>query len=70
MSKLIKLSILLLLIGQVFSVSPPGDVVGKLSVGYQEWFVGKDDGLSVNGWTHWIHLKPGKPRSENVKFEL
>ena len=60
----------MLLIDQVTSVSPPGDVVGKLSVGYQGWFVAEGDGSPINQWFHWTHEKPGKPRPENVKFEI
>ena len=67
---LIKLCSILVLIDQVTSVSPPGDVVGKLSVGYQGWFIAEHDGSPINNWTHWTHLKPGKPRPENVKFEI
>ena len=66
---LIKLCSILVLIDQVTSVSPPGDV-GKLSVGYQGWFIAEHDGSPINNWTHWTHLKPGKPRPENVKFEI
>ena len=67
---LIKVLSIFLLIQQVISVSQPGDVVGKLSVGYQGWFAAQNDGSPVNDWVHWTHLKPGKPRSENVKFEI
>ena len=67
---LIKVLSIFLLIQQVISVSQPGDVVGKLSVGYQGWFAAQGDGSPVNDWVHWTHLKPGKPRSENVKFEI
>lgn len=32
--------------------SPVGDVVGKLTVGYQGWFNAPGDGSAVNRWTH------------------
>lgn len=48
--------ILLLLFGiarGALSQSPPGDVVGKLCVGYQGWFTAQNDGSPVNIWVHW-----------------
>ncbi|MEV8095324.1 hypothetical protein [Kitasatospora sp. NPDC085879] len=33
--------------------SPPGDVVGKITVGYQGWFACPGDGAPINGWWHW-----------------
>ncbi|MEV6283683.1 glycoside hydrolase family 71/99-like protein [Kribbella sp. NPDC051770] len=33
--------------------SPPGDVVGKITVGYQGWFACAGDGAPINGWWHW-----------------
>src|SRR5438876_11290356 len=33
--------------------SPPGDVVGKITVGYQGWFACKGDGSPINAWWHW-----------------
>jgi hypothetical protein len=33
--------------------SAVGDVVGKISVGYQGWFACKGDGAPINGWWHW-----------------
>jgi hypothetical protein len=35
------------------SASPPGDVVGKVTVGYQGWFACSGDGAPINGWWHW-----------------
>src|SRR5260221_4193077 len=33
-------------------VSGPGDVVGKVSVGYQGWFAAQGDGSPFGGWWH------------------
>jgi len=35
------------------AVSPPGDVVGKITVGYQGWFACIGDGAPINAWWHW-----------------
>ncbi|MEV4604527.1 glycoside hydrolase family 71/99-like protein [Amycolatopsis sp. NPDC049253] len=37
----------------VAAASPPGDVVGKITVGYQGWFACAGDGAPINGWWHW-----------------
>jgi hypothetical protein len=36
-----------------YAASPPGDVVGKITVGYQGWFACAGDGAPINGWWHW-----------------
>lgn len=33
--------------------SPEGDVVGKITVGYQGWFACTGDGSPINKWWHW-----------------
>jgi len=33
--------------------SPVGDVVGKITVGYQGWFATKGDGSPIDAWWHW-----------------
>jgi hypothetical protein len=33
--------------------SPVGDVVGKITVGYQGWFAAKGDGSPIDAWWHW-----------------
>ncbi|HEY2672087.1 MAG TPA: lectin [Rugosimonospora sp.] len=35
------------------AASAPGDVVGKVTVGYQGWFACTGDGAPINGWWHW-----------------
>jgi chitodextrinase len=35
------------------AASPVGDVVGKITVGYQGWFACIGDGAPINGWWHW-----------------
>lgn len=36
----------------VNGISAPGDVVGKVTVGYQGWFSCPSDGGAINGWNH------------------
>ena len=38
------------------AASPPGDVVGRVTVGYQGWFACTGDGAPINGWWHWSAL--------------
>lgn len=54
--------------GKISSVSPTGDVVGKLVVGYQGWFGGPGDGSPFNSWRHWV--ANGTPGPGNQTFEL
>ncbi|NAS20593.1 xylosidase [Herbidospora sp. NEAU-GS84] len=35
------------------AASPPGDVVGKITVGYQGWFACRGDGSPIDRWWHW-----------------
>lgn len=39
--------------GVANAASPPGDVVGKITVGYQGWFACAGDGAPITGWWHW-----------------
>jgi len=50
------------------AVSPPGDVVGKLVVGYQGWFACPGDGSPNNRWVHWA--SGTTPSPGNQTFEL
>jgi hypothetical protein len=34
------------------AATPPSDIVGKITVGYQGWFSAKGDGSPVNNWGH------------------
>lgn len=35
------------------AASPPGDVVGKIAVGYQGWFACTGDGAPIGTWWHY-----------------
>ena len=52
----------------VISPSAPGDVVGKVVVGYQGWFGAAGDGSPFNSWRHWA--VSGVPAPNNQSFEL
>ncbi|GAA3005475.1 hypothetical protein GCM10020229_16690 [Kitasatospora albolonga] len=47
------------------AVSGPGDVVGKVTVGYQGWFACAGDGAPVNGWWHWAQNWGQVPSAAN-----
>ncbi|SEO26660.1 discoidin domain-containing protein [Actinacidiphila rubida] len=49
--------------------SPPGDVVGKVTVGYQGWFACIGDGAPINGWWHWTQNwgQPPSPSNTGIK---
>lgn len=46
--------------------SPPGDVVGKVTVGYQGWFACKGDGAPIDGWWHWTQDWGRSPSPSNT----
>jgi hypothetical protein len=48
------------------AASPPGDVVGKITVGYQGWFAAQGDGSPINAWWHWA-LNWGQAPSNSNK---
>ncbi|NIG57566.1 lectin [Chitinophaga sp. Cy-1792] len=45
--------------------SPVGDVVGKITVGYQGWFAATGDGSPINAWWHWTQNWGASPSSSN-----
>jgi hypothetical protein len=55
--------------GVAAAASPPGDVVGKITVGYQGWFACAGDGAPINGWWHWSQnwSQPPSPSNTAVK---
>lgn len=59
----------LVLFGKILAQSPPGDVVGKMSIGFQGWFTCVGDGSPRgNTWVHWSAGVPPSPG--HVTFEL
>ncbi|MEV5703743.1 hypothetical protein [Actinoallomurus sp. NPDC052274] len=51
------------------AASPAGDVVGKITVGYQGWFACTGDGAPINGWWHWSQnwSQAPSPSNNNIK---
>ncbi|MFJ6836892.1 discoidin domain-containing protein [Streptomyces sp. NPDC091209] len=51
------------------AASAPGDVVGRISVGYQGWFACIGDGAPINGWWHWTQNwgQPPSPSNTGIK---
>jgi hypothetical protein len=47
------------------AASAPGDVVGKITVGYQGWFACTGDGAPINGWWHWSQNWSQAPSPSN-----
>jgi hypothetical protein len=48
------------------SASAAGDVVGKISVGYQGWFACNGDGAPINCWWHWSPNAQQSPSPSNT----
>ncbi|GIJ79171.1 F5/8 type C domain-containing protein [Micromonospora phaseoli] len=50
------------------AASPPGDVVGKITVGYQGWFSCPGDGAPIGGWWHWSRdrFQPPSPNNTTI----
>jgi hypothetical protein len=46
--------------------SPVGDVVGKVTVGYQGWFAAIGDGSPINIWWHWATNASQAPSTNNI----
>ncbi|WP_030460875.1 discoidin domain-containing protein [Kitasatospora sp. NRRL B-11411] len=51
--------------GTAHAASAPGDVVGKVTVGYQGWFACPGDGAPINGWWHWARNWGAAPSPSN-----
>ncbi|WP_217554325.1 discoidin domain-containing protein [Streptomyces sp. GbtcB6] len=51
------------------AASSPGDVVGKISVGYQGWFACIGDGAPINGWWHWSQNWGQSPSPTNTNIK-
>jgi hypothetical protein len=51
------------------AASAAGDVVGKITVGYQGWFACIGDGAPINAWWHWSQNEAAapSPSNENLK---
>ena len=47
------------------AASPAGDVVGKITVGYQGWFACIGDGAPINAWWHWSQNWSQAPSPSN-----
>ncbi|WNI19434.1 discoidin domain-containing protein [Actinacidiphila sp. ITFR-21] len=52
--------------GSANAASAPGDVVGKVTVGYQGWFACIGDGAPINGWWHWTQNWGQTPSPSNT----
>ncbi|MBD0737856.1 discoidin domain-containing protein [Streptomyces sp. CBMA29] len=52
--------------GSAAAASGPGDVVGKVTVGYQGWFACIGDGAPINGWWHWTQNWGQTPSPSNT----
>jgi F5/8 type C domain-containing protein len=51
------------------AASPAGDVVGKITVGYQGWFACPGDGAPIGGWWHWSRDRFQPPSPSNTTIE-
>ncbi|WP_394836341.1 discoidin domain-containing protein [Pendulispora rubella] len=49
----------------IAAASPVGDVVGKITVGYQGWFACSGDGAPINAWWHWSQNWSQAPSPNN-----
>jgi hypothetical protein len=47
------------------AASPAGDVVGKITVGYQGWFACIGDGAPIDAWWHWSNDESQAPSPSN-----
>ncbi|GAA4817238.1 discoidin domain-containing protein [Streptomyces ziwulingensis] len=46
-----------------------GDVVGKISTGYQGWFAAKGDSAPIDGWWHWSQDWSKTPSATNTNIK-
>ncbi|SEM56164.1 discoidin domain-containing protein [Streptacidiphilus jiangxiensis] len=51
--------------GSARAASPAGDVVGKVTVGYQGWFACPGDGAPIDAWWHWSQNWSQAPSPSN-----
>jgi hypothetical protein len=51
------------------AASPAGDVVGKITVGYQGWFACIGDGAPIDGWWHWSQNMSSAPSPSNTNIK-
>src|SRR5580692_5092217 len=49
--------------------SAPGDVVGKITVGYQGWFACIGDGAPIDAWWHWSQNEGQAPSPSNTNIK-
>ena len=56
------------LLTPAYAASPVGDVVGKITVGYQGWFAAIGDGSPINGWWHWSQNWGQAPSPSNTNI--
>jgi hypothetical protein len=54
---------------QSIMASPAGDVVGKVTVGYQGWFAAIGDGSPINIWWHWADPNNQAPNSTSIRIK-
>lgn len=54
------------LAGPASAASPVGDVVGKVTVGYQGWFSAPGDSAPIGGWWHWSRDRFQPPSPSNT----
>jgi hypothetical protein len=47
----------------------PGDVVGKITAGYQGWFACIGDGAPINAWWHWSQNEAQAPSPSNPNLK-
>ena len=51
------------------AASPGGDVVGKITVGYQGWFACIGDGAPIDAWWHWSQNEGQAPSPSNTNIK-